>query len=130
MSVPAASDFPAMSPPDFDPQMMSEEALERQCSLKQQAAEALDSGNLELALDKYTGAIVLGTDSALLYSRRAQVLLQLGRVEATINDCNASKIQQQPTNEENHQQIIFCAVLLLCRWGIAQSLFYELCMYG
>ena len=39
-----------------------------------EAAEALEDGNLELALEKYSAAIALGTDSALLYSRRAQVL--------------------------------------------------------
>lgn len=87
---PQESPFPAMSPPDFDCEKMSEADQEQQIALKQQGAEALEDGNLELALEKFTAAIVLGTDSALLYSRRAQVLLGLNRFDAVVNDCDAA----------------------------------------
>jgi len=69
---------------------LSEEALERQCELKQEAADALEDGNQELALDKFTQAIVLGCASALMYSRRGQILLKLGRPYAAVNDCTAA----------------------------------------
>ena len=49
-----------------------------------EAAEALEDGNLELALEKYSAAIALGTDSALLYSRRAQVL----RWQSSFSNCS------------------------------------------
>merc|ERR1719440_1487175 len=44
------------------------------------------------ALDLYTEAIKLGCLSALLYSRRAKLLLQLGRPGAAANDCTAALV--------------------------------------
>merc|ERR550532_2144635 len=52
--------------------------------------DALDSGDRQLALEKLTAAIVLGCSTALLYCRRAQVLLELGRPRAAVNDCTAA----------------------------------------
>mmetsp|Transcript_128694 Transcript_128694/g.223162 ORF Transcript_128694/g.223162 Transcript_128694/m.223162 type:complete len:498 (-) Transcript_128694:37-1530(-) len=80
--------FPAMSPPDVVE--LSEEDQDKQSLAKQQASEALEDGNQELALEKFTEAIAFGCASALMYSRRAQLLLQLGRPRAAINDCKAA----------------------------------------
>merc|ERR1719316_1643803 len=50
----------------------------------------MEDGKLDLALTKYTEAILCGCNSALLYSRRAKLLLQLDRPGACANDCTAA----------------------------------------
>lgn len=80
--------FPAMSPPDV--KELSEEAEEKQNGLKQQGADALEDGKLDIALQKFSEAISVGCASALLYSRRAQLLMQLDRPRAAVNDCTAA----------------------------------------
>lgn len=80
--------FPPMSPSRVEE--LTDEGLARQAEFKQQAADAQEDGDLPLALEKFTAAIALGCASALLYSRRAQLLLQLGRPRAAINDCTAA----------------------------------------
>lgn len=80
--------FPAMSPADVAE--LTEEAQDKQNSLKQEGADALEDGKLEVALDKFTDAIALGCASALLYSRRAQVLMKLDRPRAAVHDCTAA----------------------------------------
>lgn len=80
--------FPAMSPADIEE--LSEEQQDKQNALKQEGTEALEDGNKELALEKFTAAIEVGCASALLYSRRAQLLLKLGRPKAAANDCTAA----------------------------------------
>eukprot|EP00931_Biecheleriopsis_adriatica_P104259 TRINITY_DN78945_c0_g1_i1.p1 TRINITY_DN78945_c0_g1~~TRINITY_DN78945_c0_g1_i1.p1 ORF type:complete len:266 (-),score=92.99 TRINITY_DN78945_c0_g1_i1:154-873(-) len=80
--------FPAMSPSDVAE--LTDEAQDKQNGLKQQGADALEDGKLDLALEKFTEAIAIGCASALLYSRRAQLLLQLDRPRAAVNDCSAA----------------------------------------
>eukprot|EP00747_Dinoflagellata_sp_TGD_P098422 gnl/TRDRNA2_/TRDRNA2_167447_c0_seq2.p1 gnl/TRDRNA2_/TRDRNA2_167447_c0~~gnl/TRDRNA2_/TRDRNA2_167447_c0_seq2.p1 ORF type:complete len:502 (+),score=128.88 gnl/TRDRNA2_/TRDRNA2_167447_c0_seq2:227-1507(+) len=80
--------FPAMSPSNV--MELSDDMLDRQSVLKQEAADAQEDGNQELALAKLTDAIAIGCASALMYSRRAQLLLQLSRPKAAINDCDAA----------------------------------------
>lgn len=80
--------FPDLAPAGVED--LSEEQQDKQNGLKQQATDALEDGNLELALGKYSEAIALGCVSAMLYSRRAQVLLKLDRPRATARDCTAA----------------------------------------
>lgn len=80
--------FPSMAPAGVEE--LSEEQQDKQNGLKQQGADAMEDGNLELALEKFTEAISIGCASALMYSRRAQILAQLGRPRAVLNDCNAA----------------------------------------
>lgn len=80
--------MPAMSPPGV--QELTEDAQERQASLKQEAAEAQESGDQDLALEKLTQAIALGCATALMYSRRADMLLRAGRPKAAIRDCTTA----------------------------------------
>eukprot|EP00927_Polykrikos_kofoidii_P063794 TRINITY_DN5869_c0_g1_i1.p1 TRINITY_DN5869_c0_g1~~TRINITY_DN5869_c0_g1_i1.p1 ORF type:complete len:237 (-),score=68.95 TRINITY_DN5869_c0_g1_i1:49-759(-) len=80
--------FPAMSP--TEPAELTEEAQDKQNGLKQQGVDLLEDGKLDLALEKFTEAISVGCASALMYSRRAQILLQLDRPRASVNDCNAA----------------------------------------
>merc|ERR1712187_979514 len=58
--------------------------------LKGEAADALEDGKLDLALEKLTEAVKVGCASAMLLSRRAQVLLQLDRPRAAARDCTAA----------------------------------------
>lgn len=71
-------------------QELSDEQLDMQGSAKQAAAEALEDGNLDTALEKYTEAIKIGNPTAMLYAKRAGVLLLLKRPCACIEDCNAA----------------------------------------
>jgi len=71
---------------------LTDEQQDKQNDAKQAAAEALEDGKQEEGLAKLTEAISIGCASALLYSRRAQVLMQLDRPGAAINDCKAALV--------------------------------------
>lgn len=81
-------EFPPMSP--AEPAELSEEQQDKQNACKQQAADAEEDGKLEVALEKLGEAISIGCASALMYSRRAGLLLKLDRPRAAINDCTAA----------------------------------------
>jgi len=92
-------DDPARLPEDQGPfpdkapsgeKELSDEELDMQGSAKQAAADALEDGNLDAALEKFTTAIKIGNPSAMLYAKRAAVLLSLRRPCACIEDCNAA----------------------------------------
>eukprot|EP00933_Yihiella_yeosuensis_P073049 TRINITY_DN81622_c0_g1_i1.p1 TRINITY_DN81622_c0_g1~~TRINITY_DN81622_c0_g1_i1.p1 ORF type:complete len:249 (-),score=105.24 TRINITY_DN81622_c0_g1_i1:134-880(-) len=80
--------FPALSPADVTE--LSDDQQDKQNALKQEGAEALEDGKKDVALEKFTEAIAIGCASALLYSRRAQLLFQMDRPRAAVNDCNAA----------------------------------------
>jgi len=80
--------FPAMAPEGVEE--LSEQDQDKQNGLKQQAADALEDGNKDLALEKLTEAVSIGCASALVYSKRAQILMQLDRPRAAVNDCTAA----------------------------------------
>jgi len=80
--------FPAMSSTAHSEPTEADE--ERRNLLKQEAVAAIEDGQIELALEKFTEAISLGNAPALLYCRRAEILLQLIRPRATVNDCTAA----------------------------------------
>ena len=69
--------LPKMGPKDS--KGLSDDETDKQNALKQAAAEALEDGDSEKALEKFTEAIVMGTDSALLYSRRAKVRVLISK---------------------------------------------------
>lgn len=80
--------FPNLSPPEV--KELSDEQQDQQNGLKQQAADAIEDGNLDLALGKLTEAVSIGCATAMLYAKRADVLGKLGRPRAVINDCTAA----------------------------------------
>merc|ERR1711971_616059 len=49
-----------------------------------------EDGNLETALEKLTEAVSIGCATAMLYTKRADILGKLGRPKAVINDCTAA----------------------------------------
>merc|ERR1712151_496244 len=59
-------------------------------ALKQEGTDLLEDGKDDLALEKFTEAIAIGMATAMLYSRRAQLLMKMGRPRACVNDCNAA----------------------------------------
>lgn len=80
--------FPAMPPEG--PEELTDDVQDKQNALKQEGAEALEDGKKELALEKFSEAIGLGCASAMLIARRGQLLLQMDRPRAAVNDCNAA----------------------------------------
>mmetsp|Transcript_27395 Transcript_27395/g.60210 ORF Transcript_27395/g.60210 Transcript_27395/m.60210 type:complete len:278 (+) Transcript_27395:64-897(+) len=82
--------YPRM-PRDKRPDEEVSEAQQTACTAaKAAAAEALEAGDVEGALRKYTEAIMTGAASALLYVKRAELLLEQRRPCAAINDCSAA----------------------------------------
>lgn len=49
------------------------------------------------AVDSYTAALLIGNPTALLYTRRAEVLLKLQRYVAAIRDCDEA-LKLNPDN--------------------------------
>jgi len=70
-----------------EPSEKQEEALSK---WKQEAAEALESGDARTALDRYTEAIQGGGASALMLAKRGELLLKQKRPLAAIKDCSAA----------------------------------------
>mmetsp|Transcript_54942 Transcript_54942/g.117922 ORF Transcript_54942/g.117922 Transcript_54942/m.117922 type:complete len:248 (-) Transcript_54942:33-776(-) len=77
--------FPPSSPAEVAE--LTEEAQDKQNGLKQESAEALEDGKLDAALEKLNDAIAVGCASAMLISKRAQLLMKLDRPRAAANDC-------------------------------------------
>lgn len=80
--------FPEKSPGnELD---LTDEQMDKQGELKQAAAEALEDGDTQKALDKFTEAIKIGNVSAMMYAKRADMLLKMKRPCACIADCDAA----------------------------------------
>ncbi|OLQ09664.1 TPR repeat-containing thioredoxin TDX [Symbiodinium microadriaticum] len=63
---------------------LSDSELDKQGELKQAAAEAQEDGNLAKALEKLTEAFQIGNVSAMMFAKRAELLLKLKRPCACI----------------------------------------------
>merc|ERR1711972_930586 len=70
--------------------MGSDEQLDKQGDLKQAAAEALEDGDKQKALDKLTEAFAIGNVTAMMYAKRADILLKMKRPNACIVDCTSA----------------------------------------
>merc|ERR1712039_558600 len=79
--------FPDLGPADVE---LSDADLDRQAQAKQAATDALEDGKTEEAINKYTEAIAIGNASALMYAKRAELLLKMKRPLACINDSDAA----------------------------------------
>jgi len=83
-----AGPFPDKSPAnDLE---LSDAQLDKQGDFKQAGAEALEDGDLAKAVEKYTEAIKIGNATAMMYAKRAEMLLKLKRPCASIADCDAA----------------------------------------
>ena len=75
---------PCGASPDLQP---DEAAVEQAAQLKEEAMQAMSAGGLDRAVDCLSTALQL-LPSALLYARRAEVLLLAHRPTAALVDCN------------------------------------------
>lgn len=68
----------------------TEEQAEAQARWKAEAAEALTAGDQKLALARYTKVISCGGSTALMLTKRSELLLKMARPNAAIADCTAA----------------------------------------
>lgn len=80
--------YPALGP--SSEVQLTDEQMDRQSKLKQEATDAIEDDNREVAIAKYTAAIEIGNASALMFAKRAELLLKCKRPRACINDCDAA----------------------------------------
>uniref|UniRef100_A0A7S1MEB3 Hsp70-interacting protein N-terminal domain-containing protein n=2 Tax=Alexandrium catenella TaxID=2925 RepID=A0A7S1MEB3_ALECA len=92
--------YPELGPPGETE--LGDEQLDAQGSLKQAAAEALEDGKPEEAVQKLTEAIQIGNPTAIMYAKRAEVLLKLRRPRACIADATAA-IAVNPNSGKAHR---------------------------
>ncbi|XP_061445382.1 putative protein FAM10A4 [Rhineura floridana] len=84
-----------IKPDEDDPQEMGDENVEVTLDMKSNAEQkneeaytALDTGDLQNAIDLFTEAIKLNPLSSLLYTNRASVFVKMQKPNAAIRDCN------------------------------------------
>eukprot|EP00928_Gymnodinium_smaydae_P053255 TRINITY_DN37291_c0_g1_i1.p1 TRINITY_DN37291_c0_g1~~TRINITY_DN37291_c0_g1_i1.p1 ORF type:complete len:763 (-),score=196.55 TRINITY_DN37291_c0_g1_i1:106-2211(-) len=80
--------FPA-APSEVAGELSSEQASLLE-NWRREAAEANEDGDTEKALRKLTDVLVNGGASALVLSKRAEILLKRRRPKAALEDCNAA----------------------------------------
>mmetsp|Transcript_25079 Transcript_25079/g.58218 ORF Transcript_25079/g.58218 Transcript_25079/m.58218 type:complete len:411 (+) Transcript_25079:130-1362(+) len=69
---------------------LTDEQMDKQAAAKQAAAEALEDGDTAKALEKYTEAIAIGGATAMMFAKRAELLLKMKKPCACIADCDAA----------------------------------------
>ena len=86
--VPPESDAPQPMGPDVPPEISEAEA-EQMTELKIAAADALASGALEDAVDKFT-RVIQKLPSPLVYAKRADAFVRMRKCVSAIRDCDAA----------------------------------------
>ncbi|CAE7474652.1 ST13 [Symbiodinium pilosum] len=69
-------------------QELSDAEADKQGELKSQAADALEDGDLKVAVAKFTEAMMLGGVSAMMVAKRAEMLLKQKRYKAVVADAS------------------------------------------
>jgi suppressor of tumorigenicity protein 13 len=69
---------------------LTDEEVDKQNGLKGEGAELLEDGDKSGALAKLTAAIAIGAPSAMMISKRAELLLKLRRPKAAASDATAA----------------------------------------
>jgi suppressor of tumorigenicity protein 13 len=69
---------------------LTDEEVDKQNALKQEAAELLEDGDKSGALAKLSAAMAIGAPSAMMISKRAELLLKLKRPKAAASDASAA----------------------------------------
>lgn len=80
--------FPEKGPPGEIE--LTDDQMDKMGEIKQKAAEALEDGDLQKALSGYTEVIKMGNATAMVYAKRAEILLKLKRANACIADCSSA----------------------------------------
>ncbi|XP_035036370.2 hsc70-interacting protein [Hippoglossus stenolepis] len=73
---------------DFENAEVTEEVMDQADEMKMEAINALGEGDLQKALDLFTGAIKLNPCLAILYAKRASVYIKMQKPNAAIRDCD------------------------------------------
>ncbi|KAL8272875.1 hypothetical protein Esti_003184 [Eimeria stiedai] len=87
-------------PPELAPtgeKELTDDDYEKLAKAKEAATEAVEAGELNRAVECYTNALLIGNPTALLYTRRAEVLLKLKRYVAAARDCDEA-VKLNPDN--------------------------------
>ncbi|RQX75754.1 Hsp70 interacting protein HIP [Toxoplasma gondii CAST] len=114
---PETSPLPPLAPEGE--KELTDDELDKLGKLKEEASAACEAGNSERALEKYTEALLIGNPTALLYTRRADVLLKLKRPVACIRDCDEA-LKLNPDSARAYK-IRGKANRLLGKWREAHS---------
>ncbi|XP_019964356.1 hsc70-interacting protein [Paralichthys olivaceus] len=73
---------------DLENADVTEEMMDQADVMKMEAINALGEGDLQKAVDLFTGAIKLNPCLAILYAKRASVYIKMQKPNAAIRDCN------------------------------------------
>jgi len=104
--------FPPVVP--SDEVELTDDQMDEQHAAKEAAMEALEANELEKALEKYIEYMNFGNPTAMIYAKRAEILLKLKRPNACIADCTAA-IGINPDSGKAHR-IRGKAHRSLCQW--------------
>ncbi|CDJ42517.1 58 kDa phosphoprotein, putative [Eimeria tenella] len=92
---PESTPPPALAP--AGEKELTDDDYEKLSKAKEAAAEALEAGDLNKAVESYTKALLVGNPTALLYTRRAEVLFKQKRYAAAVRDCDEA-LKLNPDN--------------------------------
>jgi len=67
---------------------LADEEMDKQGALKSEAQDALEDGDVDKALAKFTEAMMIGGVSAMMVAKRAEMLLKQKRYKAAIQDAS------------------------------------------
>jgi len=71
---------------------LTDEEMDKQGALKGEAQDALEDGDLEKALAKFTEAMMLGGVTAMMVAKRAEMLVKQKRYRAAIGDATSALV--------------------------------------
>jgi len=82
--------FPESPGQDLMSKELSDEEMDKQGSLKGEAQDALEDGDMDKAVAKFTEAMMLGGVSAMMVAKRAEMLVKQKRYKAAIEDATSA----------------------------------------
>jgi len=80
------TELPPVPSNDTISKELNDADLDKQGELKQQAADALEDGDVATAVSKFTEAMMLGGVSAMMIAKRAEMLFKQKRYKAVVAD--------------------------------------------
>jgi len=93
---------PALPAAEVCSKELSDEDMDKQGELKQQAQDALEDGDASKALEKLTEAMLLGNVSAMMLAKRAEMLIKQKRYKAAVADATLA-LQLNPDSAKAYR---------------------------
>jgi len=84
--------FPESPGQDIMSKEITDEEMDKQGALKGEAQDALEDGDLDKAVAKFTEAMMLGGVSAMMVAKRAEMLVKQKRYRAAIEDATTALV--------------------------------------